>query len=206
MADFKQDAMEQQVDPELFMPFDQCPGGSLSVVLRSAADAQAVASAVQARVRELDPDLPVYDLQPLTELVATATSQSRFYMLLLGGFAAIALVLAAVGIYGVIAYAVRQRTQEIGIRMALGASRDRVLRMVVGQGMTLALVGAAAGLAGAFVAARGLRSLLFEVSASDPATYAGVALVLVAVAAVAAYLPARRAARTEPNLALKGEG
>ena len=206
VADFKQDAMEQQVDPELFMPFDQYPGGSLSVVLRSTADPQAVVSAVQARVRELDPDLPVYDLQPMTAVVATATSQSRFYMLLLGGFAAIALVLAAVGIYGVIAYAVRQRTQEIGIRMALGASRDRVLRMVVGQGMTLALVGAAAGLAGAFVAARGLRSLLFEVSVSDPATYAGVALVLVAVAAVAAYLPARRAARTEPNLALKGEG
>jgi putative ABC transport system permease protein len=206
VADFKQDAMEQQIDPELFMPFDQFPGRSLSVVLRSTAEPQTVASAVQARVRELDPDLPVYDLQPMTEVVATATSQSRFYMLLLGGFAAIALVLAAVGIYGVIAYAVRQRTQEIGIRMALGASRDRVLRMVVGQGMTLALVGAAAGLAGAFVAARGLRSLLFEVSVSDPATYAGVALVLVAVAAVAAYLPARRAARTEPNLALKGEG
>jgi putative ABC transport system permease protein len=206
VADFKQDAMEQQIDPELFMPYDQFPGRSLAVVLRSAADAQAVVSGVQARVRELDPDLPVYDLQPLTELVATSTSQSRFYMLLLGGFAAIALVLAAVGIYGVIAYAVRQRTQEIGIRMALGASRDRVLRMVVGQGMTLALMGAAAGLAGALVAARGLRSLLFEVSASDPATYAGVALVLVAVAAVAAYLPARRAARTEPNLALKGEG
>ncbi|HTG36888.1 MAG TPA: ABC transporter permease [Thermoanaerobaculia bacterium] len=205
VADFKQDAMEQQIDPELFMPFDQFPGRSLSVVLRSTADPQTVVSAVQARVRELDPDLPVYDLQPMTEVVATATSQSRFYMLLLGGFAAIALVLAAVGIYGVIAYAVRQRTQEIGIRMALGASRDRVLRMVVGQGMTLALVGAAAGLAGAFVAARGLRSLLFEVSTSDPATYAGVALVLVSVAAVAAYLPARRAARTEPNLALKGE-
>jgi len=127
-------------------------------------------------------------------------------MLLLGGFAVIALVLAAVGIYGVIAYAVRQRTQEIGIRMALGASRDRVLGMVVGQGMVLALVGAAAGLLGAFVATRGMRSLLFEVSARDPATYTGVALVLVAVAAVASYLPARRAARTEPNLALRGDG
>ena len=102
-----------------------------------------------------------------------------------------------------IAYAVRQRTQEIGIRMALGASRHKVLRMVVGQGMVLALVGAVAGLLGAFVATRGMRSLLFEVSANDPPTYAGVALVLVAVAA---YLPARRAARTEPNLALRGGG
>jgi putative ABC transport system permease protein len=141
----------------------------------------------------------------MTELVAAAMSQSRFYMLLLGGFAAIALVLAAVGIYGVIAYAVRQRTQEIGIRMALGASRDGVLRMVVGQGMALALIGAAAGLLGAFVAARSLRGLLFEVSASDPAVYAGVAAVLVAVAAVASYVPAQRAARIEPNQALRGE-
>jgi predicted permease len=205
VADVKQDAMEQKVDPQLFLPYDQVPMESLAVVLRSTADPQAVAAAVQAKVRELDPDLPVYGLQPMSGLVATATSQSRFYMLLLGGFAAIALVLAAVGIYGVIAYAVRQRTQEIGIRMALGASRDRVLRMVVTQGLALALAGAAVGLAGAFLATRGMRSLLYEVSASDPTTYAGVALVLLAVAAVAAYLPARRASMTEPQLALKGE-
>jgi predicted permease len=206
VADVKQEAMEQTVEPQLFLPFDQVPTDSLSIVLRSTADSGAVAAAVQAKVRELDPDLPVYGLQPMAGLVAAATSQSRFYMLLLGGFAAIALVLAAVGIYGVIAYAVRQRTQEIGIRMALGASRDGVLVMVVGQGMRLALIGAAAGLLGAFVATRGLRGLLFEVSASDPATYAGVAGVLVAVAAVASYLPARRAAQAEPNLALRGEG
>jgi ABC-type antimicrobial peptide transport system permease subunit len=206
VADVKQEAMEQTVEPQLFLPFDQVPTDSLSIVLRSTADSGAVAAAVQAKVRELDPDLPVYGLQPMAGLVAAATSQSRFYMLLLGGFAAIALVLAAVGIYGVIAYAVRQRTQEIGIRMALGASRDGVLVMVVGQGMRLALIGAAAGLLGAFVATRGLRGLLFEVSASDPAVYAGVAAVLVAVAAVASYLPARRAARAEPNLALRGEG
>ena len=206
VAGFKQDALEREIEPQLFLPYDQAPVESLSVVLRSAADPETLASAVRPAVRSLDPDLPLYGLQPLSQLVATSISQSRFYMLLLGGFAVIALVLAAVGIYGVIAYAVRQRTQEIGIRMALGASRDRVLGMVVGQGMVLALVGAAAGLLGAFVAARGLRSLLFEVSASDPATYAGVALMLVAVAAVAAYLPARRAAQTEPNLALRGEG
>ncbi|HEY0558609.1 MAG TPA: ABC transporter permease [Thermoanaerobaculia bacterium] len=206
VADFKQDALEQQIDPQIFLPFDQAPQESLAVVLRSPADPETLASAVRSSVRGIDPDLPVFGLQPLTGLIAASTSRSRFYMLLLGGFAAIALLLAAVGIYGVIAFAVRQRTQEIGIRMALGASRDRVMGMVVGQGMTLALVGAAAGLAGAFVAARGLRGLLFEVSASDPATYAGVALLLVAVAAMAAYLPARRAARTEPNLALRGEG
>jgi putative ABC transport system permease protein len=206
VADVKQDALEQKVDPQLFLPFDQVPMESLAVVLRSTADPRAVAGGVGPKVRELDPDLPVFGLQPMSGLVATATSQSRFYLLLLGGFAAIALVLAAVGIYGVIAYAVRQRTQEIGIRMALGASRAQVLRRVVGQGMTLALTGAALGLLGAAVAARGLHSLLFEVSASDPATYVAVALLLVAVAAVASYVPARRAARIEPTLALRGEG
>jgi predicted permease len=205
VADFKQDAMEQKIEPQLFVPYDQMPMESLAVVLRSTADPRAVASGVQGKVRELDPDLPVYGLQPATELVATATAQSRFYMLLLGGFAAIALVLAAVGIYGVTAYAVRQRTQEIGIRMALGASRDRVMRMVVTQGMALALAGALAGLAAAFLAARAMRGFLYEVSASDPMTYVGVAGVLLAVAALASYLPARRAALTEPQLALRGE-
>lgn len=206
VAGFKQDALEKEIEPQVFLPYDQAPLESLSVVLRSSGAPEALASAVRPTVCSLDPDLPVYGLQPLAGLIATSTSQSRFYMLLLGGFAAIALVLAAVGIYGVIAYAARQRTQEIGIRMALGASRDRVLRMVVGQGMVLVLIGGAVGLLGAFAATRGMRSLLFEVSASDPATYAGVALVLMAVAALAAYLPARRAARTEPNLALRGEG
>jgi putative ABC transport system permease protein len=126
-------------------------------------------------------------------------------MLLLGGFALIALLLAAVGIYGVIGYTVRQRTQEIGIRMALGATRDRVQRMVVRQGMTLALIGAVAGLAGALVATRGMQSLLYEVSATDPTIYLIVALMLVLVAAVASWLPARRAAGTEPLLALRGQ-
>jgi putative ABC transport system permease protein len=205
VADFKQDALEKEIEPELFLPYDQAPQESLSVVLRTRSDSQGLVSAIGSQVRGLDPDLPVYGMQSVSELVATSTSQSRFYMLLLGGFAALALLLAAVGIYGVIAYAVRQRTQEIGIRMALGASRDRVMGMVVRQGLTLALLGAAAGLIGAFLATRGLRSLLFEVTASDPMTYVGVAAVLIAVAAVASYLPARRAARTEPQLALRGE-
>jgi putative ABC transport system permease protein len=205
VSDFKQDALAKEIEPQVFLAYDQVPKESLSVVLRSDREPQILAGAARAQMRELDPDLPVFGLQPVAELVAGSTAQSRFYMLLLGGFAAISLALAAVGIYGVIAYAVRQRTQEIGIRMALGASRGKVLRMVVGQGLTLALAGAAAGLAGAFAAARGLRGLLFEVSASDPLTYLGVALMLVLVAAIASYLPARRAARTEPNLALRGE-
>jgi putative ABC transport system permease protein len=204
VADFKQDALEQEVEPQVFQAYDQVPQQSLSVVVRSPSP-KLVASAVKQQVRELDPNLPLFGLQPMTEVVATSTSQSRFYMLLLGGFAFVSLILAAVGIYGVIAYAVRQRSQEIGIRMALGASRERVEWMVVGQGLALAVPGAAVGLLGALAATRWLRSLLFEVSASDPSIYAGVAALLVLVAAVASYLPARRAAATDPQLVLRGE-
>ena len=168
-------------------------------------DPAALIAAVTAQVRELDPDLPVYAVRTMEEVLALSAAQPKFYMLLLGGFALIALVLAAVGIYGVIGYTVRQRTQEIGIRMALGATRDRVQRMVVRQGMTLALSGAAAGLVGALVATRWMQSLLYQVSAMDPAIYSTVAVVLVAVAAVASWLPARRAAGTEPLLALRGQ-
>jgi putative ABC transport system permease protein len=206
IGDFKQDALQADAEPHLLLPFEQVPMAGMTVVLRTAADPSAVAATVRDEVRALDPDLPIYGLQTLEDLVASSASQPKFYMLLLGGFSAIALLLAAVGIYGVIAYAVRQRTQEIGIRMALGASRDRVLRMVVGQGMALAVVGALAGLVGAFLATRGMQSLLYQVSASDPMIYTGVALMLVLVAAVASWLPARRAARTDPQLALRGEG
>jgi putative ABC transport system permease protein len=204
VADFKQDALEQDVEPQIFQAYDQVPQQSLSVVIRSSSP-RLLAAAAKQQVRELDPNLPLFGLQTMTERVAASTSQSRFYMLLLGGFAFVSLILAAVGIYGVITYAVRQRSQEIGIRMALGASRERVVRMVVGQGLALAVTGAVVGLLGALVATRGMRSLLFEVSASDPAIYAGVAVLLVLVAAVASYLPARRAAATDPQLILRGE-
>jgi putative ABC transport system permease protein len=173
--------------------------------MRTKADLAAVAAAARTQVHEVDPNLPLYEIQTLEELVSASVAQPRFYMLLLGGFAAVALILAAIGIYGVIAYAVSQRRQEIGVRMALGASRDRVVRMVLGQGLVLAFAGAAAGLVGAFLATRGLRTLLYSVSASDPVTYTGVALTLILVSALASYLPARRAARTEPQLALRGE-
>ena len=205
VGDFKQSTLDREADPQLFLPYDQAPLGILSVVVRSTADLSAVAAAARAQVREVDPDLPLYELRTLEDLVSASVAQPRFYMLLLGGFAAVALMLAAIGMYGVIAYAVSQRRQEIGVRMALGATRDRVVRMVLGQGLILAFVGAGTGLLGAFLATRGLRSLLFAVSASDPVTYTGVALTLVLVAAFASYLPARRAARTEPQLALRGE-
>jgi predicted permease len=205
VGDFKQDALDRQIEPQLFLPYDQAPLESLSVVLRAPQSPQAVINAARTEIRDLDPALPIYGLQSMEEAVAASTAQSRFYMLLLGGFAFISLVLAAVGIYGVIAYAVRQRTQEIGIRMALGATHERVMRMVVGEGLVLAVLGATAGLLLAFLATRSMRNLLFEVKASDPSIYAAVAAVLVAVAAFASYLPARRAAQTDPQLALRGE-
>jgi predicted permease len=204
--DFKQSTLDRDADPQIFLLFDQAPIGAMSVILRSTADPAAVIAAVRTQVKEVDPNLPLYKLQTMEDLVSSSVSQPRFYMLLLGGFAAVALLMAAIGMYGVIAYGVSQRSQEIGVRMALGATRDRVVRMVLGQGLVLALLGAVAGVAGALFATRGMRSLLFGVSAGDPAIYMGVAAVLVLVAALASYLPARRAARTEPQMALRGEG
>lgn len=205
VGDFKQSTLDRETDPQLFLPFDQSPTGYLSVVVRSTADLGAVAAAARSQIREVDADLPIYGLNTLEEVVEASVAQPRFYMLLLGGFAAVALILAAIGMYGVIAYGVTQRSQEIGVRMALGASRDRVIRMVLRQGLMLAVFGAVFGLALALVATRGMESLLFGVSAMDPGIYVAVAAVLVLVAGLASYLPARRAARTDPQLALRGE-
>jgi ABC-type antimicrobial peptide transport system permease subunit len=206
VGDFRQSSLAKDAAPHVFLPFAQAPLQGISVVLRTAAGPSSVATAIRAQVRQADASLPLFGLQSLDELVAASASQPKFYMLLLGGFAGLALLLAAVGIYGVIAFAVRQRTQEIGIRMALGATRYRVQSMVVRQGLLLAGVGAVAGLTGALFATRGMRSLLYQVSSTDPEIYLSVAAVLVAVAALASWLPARRAALTEPQLALRGEG
>jgi putative ABC transport system permease protein len=205
LRDFKQNALAEEIEPQMYLPYAQAPLPSLAVVVRTSSNPAGVTAPVAAKVHELDPELPVYAVRTMDEVLALSSAQPKFYMLLLAGFAFIALVLAAVGIYGVIGYTVRQRTQEIGIRMALGASREKVLRMVVRQGLSLAAFGAAAGLLGALLATRGMQSLLFEVSATDPGIYLTVAVVLVAVAAVASWLPARRAAGTEPLLALRGQ-
>jgi putative ABC transport system permease protein len=156
-------------------------------------------------VRELDKELPVSDIGTLAGSIAHSTREQRFTVVLLGTFALLALLLAAVGIYGVISYSVTCRTHEIGIRMALGAERRWITNMVVGQAVLLGGVGVGMGIAGGLALTRLLRSLLFGISATDPVVFAGAALFLLGVAALAGYVPARRAARVDPLVALRHE-
>jgi putative ABC transport system permease protein len=175
------------------------------LVAKSAGKPQAVAGALGDAVHAVDPSLPVFGLKSMDERVDGSLAPERFAVTVLGFFAAIALVLAALGLYGVISYSVTQRTQEIGVRMALGANRREVLGMVLRQGLRLAAIGAAIGCVAAYGVARLLSNQLFGVSAGDPGTFVGVAVVLAAVALLACYLPARRATRVDPMVALRYE-
>ena len=156
-------------------------------------------------MRDLDQGLPAYSITPLATVVSDSVAQRRFSMLLLVLFAGVALFLAAVGLYGVVAYTVSQRTREIGLRMAIGAEPGHVLSMIVGGGMKLVLIGVAIGVAGALAFSRLVRTLLFNVAPSDPASYALTALLLIVVAAIACYVPARRAMRVDPLIAMQVE-
>jgi putative ABC transport system permease protein len=203
VADVKQHyAMETEVYPAIYVP-RALP--SMTIVARARDNPLSLLSAVRAEVRKLDRDLPVYNIRTLDQALGATLEPERFTALLLSVFAAVALALAAVGIYGVMSYAVSQRTHEIGIRMALGARRSDVLMMVIGQGMRLTLIGMALGLAAALALTRVMKNLLFEVSAADPATFALIALLLVSVAFIASYIPARRATKVDPLQALRHE-
>ncbi len=164
-----------------------------------------LAAAVRSAVWAVDKDQPIESFTTMKQFISDTQKERRFYLLLLGIFAAVALILATVGIYGVISYSVARRTHEIGICMALGATRSDVLKLVVGRRMTLLLIGVMIGLAGAFGLARFLISLLYEVRPTDPLTYAGVSLLLAAVGLLACGIPARRAARIDPTVALRYE-
>jgi putative ABC transport system permease protein len=193
----------------LYVPYRQSdtvlPVYALSMVLRTENDPRTQISALRSIVRQLDPDQPVVKFRTMEENIATSVSAPRFRTTLLGIFAAGALLLAVIGLYGLISYSVEQRVQEIGIRLTLGAGERDVLRMVLAQGMALALSGIAVGLAGAVALSRVLGSFLYGISPTDPVTYALVALVLLAVALAACYLPARRATRVDPMVALRHE-
>jgi ABC-type antimicrobial peptide transport system permease subunit len=156
-------------------------------------------------INGLDPDLPVTNVRSMEQLIEASTGQRRFAMLLLGLFSGIALLLASVGLYGVMSYTVTQRAPELGVRMALGAGARDVLGLVLGQGMRLALLGVGIGLVAALAVTRLLRSMLFGVSATDPATYVGISLLLLGVTLVACWLPARRATRVDPVVVLRAD-
>ena len=202
----RNEGLEGESRGQYYIPYAQRPNGAdLFLVVRTDAEPSTLAPAVRGAVAGVDRDLPVYRVTTMEKLVAESLAQRRFSMFLFGVFAALALALAVVGLYGVMSYTVAQRTHEIGLRMALGAQSRDVLRMVVGQGMWLVAVGLAVGLAGALALTQLMTSLLYGVSAADPLTYAGIAVLLAAVAFFASYLPARRATKVDPMEALRYE-
>ncbi len=205
VADLRQDGLDQPVKPEAYSPIAQEPSSGLRFVLRGATTAEVLAAGARQAVRSFDPDLAVTDLAPLDDLVSTSTGDARFRTILLAGFAGVALGLAALGVYGVLAYSVARRTREIGVRMALGASRRQLFGMVVRDGMRPVLAGLAVGLPASAAAASVMRSLLFGIAPTDPAAYVSTIAGLAAVAFVACVLPARRALRVEAMTCLRDQ-
>jgi putative ABC transport system permease protein len=205
VGDVRSASLETEPRGASYLPPARFAYPFMSVAIRTAGNGMSIVPAFGTAVHEIDANVPIADIRPMTEVISVSTAQRRLTMIMLMIFAAVALILAAVGIYGVISYSVTQRTQEIGIRMALGAPRSRVLKMVVGQAMTLALIGVAAGAAGAWILTRLMQKLLFGVQPSDPATFAAVATLLALVAALAASVPGLRATRVDPVIALRSE-
>ena len=205
VGNMKHNGLNSADSMDAYVSVLQDPWPYTSIVLRSKAGSASLLAAVRAEVQAQDTNLPVHDLRPMEQVVSQSLGSRRMTLSLIGLFAIVALTLAAVGIYGVISYAVTQRTQEIGIRMALGAQSGDIFRMVVGHSMGLTLIGVAAGLAGALALTRFLSAMLFGVTATDPVTLAGVAVLIGLVAYFASYLPARRAMRIDPMVALRHE-
>ena len=205
VGDVKQYGLDQVTTMQTYEPYTQQTFSYMTLVVRTTGDPANLSAAIRSEILKLDKDQPAGNVKTLSEFFSTSIAQQRFAMVLLGVFAAVALVLAAVGIYGVLSYAVTQRTHEIGIRMALGAGRRDVLRLVVGQGMLLTMIGVAGGVVAAFALTRLMASLLFGVTATDTVTFFTVASVLVAVALLACYIPARRATKVDPLVALRYE-
>jgi predicted permease len=191
--------------PEIDVPFSQSPWPQALIALRAAVEPDNLTRNIAGIVQSMDPDLPLSEPRTMEQIMDRSLSQQRFTAFLFGGFAAIALLLAAVGIYGVMSFAVAQRTHEIGLRIALGAGQNRVVRLIVREGMTLAAIGLLLGLAGAYFVGRVMHSLLTGVGALDPVAFGGVAALLLLSALLACYVPALRAARVDPMQALREE-
>lgn len=198
-------ALEIEVMPETYFPYQQYPSNFMSLVVHTASDPVSMVPAIRNQVLSVDKDQPVSDIMTMEQRLAKSVASSRFVMLLLGAFSVLALGLAAVGIYGVMAYLVTQRTQEIGVRMALGAQKRDVLKLVVAKGMALAIIGTAIGLVASLVLTRLMRSLLFGVTPTDWFTFVIASMLLLTVALLACYIPARRATKLDPLIALRYE-
>jgi len=190
--------------PDVYLSYYQSPRARMMMFVRTAGDPRAIVGAVRREAAALAPGVPLYDVRPMRERVADAMAYARFSALLLAAFAVAALALAALGTYGVISFGVSQRRKEIGIRVALGATRTSVVRLIVGQGISLAVIGGAMGLVGALATTGVLRSLLYDVAPSDPMTLSAIVVLLVAAVVVASWIPARRAAAVDPVEALRG--
>jgi putative ABC transport system permease protein len=199
--------LAEPVDIQLYAPYTQEPNwmAPAEFALRTSVAPMSIANAVRDRMRSVDALLPVEDLQPMNAVVANSVATPRFNLVLFGGLAGSALLLAAIGVYGLVAFSVALRSKELGVRVALGATRSDLLRMVIGDGLRLVSLGLVAGVLAAFIVTRWIRALLFEVEPSDPATFVAVAILLVSITIVACYVPARRAAGTDPIAALRAE-
>jgi len=205
VRDVKHFGLESKSKPEIYVPYFTDPWPFMTIVVRSNSNFAGLSSAIRNEVWSVDKDIPIPDIRTMDQLLSTSVSRPRFNMILLGIFAVIALVLSAVGVYGVMSYSVVQRTQEIGIRMALGADKSDVLKVVVAQGIRLLLVGIGLGLVASIALTRVLSTMLFGVSPTDPATFALISMLLTIVALAACIVPARRAIKVDPIVALRYE-
>ncbi len=205
VGDVRDESLGKKPGPMMYVPFAQAPLYGGEVVVRSSLSATSIAANIRQATHAIDKDLPVTDIASFSDMLGKSVSQERFRTFLLGSFAAIALVLAAVGIFGVISYSAAQRTHEIGVRMALGAQPRDVLRLILGQGAKLALAGLGIGIVAALLLTRLMASMLYSISATDPVTFIAVAILLLGVALLACYIPARRAMRVDPMVALRYE-
>jgi putative ABC transport system permease protein len=197
--------LEGESRVQYYIPHSQTQNPFMTLVVRSSGDPASLTGVVRGAIGGLDKDLPVFRVKTMEQFVSDSMAQRRFAMTLVGIFASVAMALACVGLYGVLSYSIMQRSHEIGIRMALGARAADVLRLVVGQGMLLALAGVALGSVAAFLLTRLMANLLFDVKATDPLTFAAIALLLTLVALVACFAPARRATKVDPIVTLRSE-